>query len=97
VTPWGWVMLSCLGAAVLLAAVGFIAFWPPSPPIEPAKPRPRPPLRVTEDPWVDILLDTDEARAVRARHRAEDHGQDTIPLRWYDRPGTGEQPLYPGQ
>lgn len=100
-TPIEWVAVCGLVATALLVGIGFLAFWPTWPPLEPgvhrAKPKPEPepqdhplPLGPTAEEW---MWTTEEARRTRARHRAEDH-EGTQPLRWHERP-SGPQPIYP--
>jgi len=106
-----WVMMAALVAAIVLVGVGFAAFWPEWPPIEPGvhraspdpanPPDPAPvqehPLPMSPDPSEDMIWSTEASKRDRARHRYEDLGQGTIRLPWYEVPVTGELPIYPEQ
>lgn len=104
-------MVAALVAAIVLVGLGFAAFWPEWPPIEPGvhraprdpanppdpAPDPDPPLPLSGDATEDWVWSTEAAKRDRPKHRYEDLGQGTIRLPWYEHPGTGEQPLYPEQ
>ncbi len=88
-----WVLAATLLAASLFVGLGFAAFWPEYPPIEPGVHRSTP--TAPEPEGVEGARNAEESERRRPRHRNEDLKWDTQPLRWYEVPRTSERPLHP--
>lgn len=100
-----WLYGCAFGAAVLFVGLGFAAFWPVWPPVEPgvhrAKRQPRKARVAVLDEKLEEAGDTEEwiwttegQLLKRPRHRYENIGEGTQALRWHERP-TGPQPIHP--
>lgn len=75
--------ICALVGALLLVLIGWMAFWPAYPLVEP---RPLPAVAPEEEE-----LDESDHQAM---HRHEDRAEETQRLRWHEQP-SGPQPLYP--
>jgi hypothetical protein len=104
-----WVYGCALGAAAILVGLGFLAFWPEWPPVEPGvhrAPSKRKERAVILDdalqepapaePTAEPWMWSAEEAERRARHRKENLEDRTQALRWHERP-SGPQPMYPRQ